>query len=139
MNIGHIAEINATRSCHRYALGGDGSCMRGFDSYGIAPRDKNRNSVGGNKFWTLSFMVKAPLSTREMGINGVAFVDFGSAWGSKYDPSRIVDSSSIRSSAGVAIEWAKSPLGVPLSFVFGFPLKKQKFDEKQTFTLTGFM
>ena len=113
--------------------------MRGFDSYGIGPRDKKGNNVGGNKYWTLSFMVKAPLSTKEIGINGVAFIDFGSAWSSKYDKSQIVDSSAIRSSAGIAIEWAKSPLGGPLSFVFGFSIKKKKFDEKQTFTLTGLM
>ena len=82
-NVGHIKEIKATRSCHRYALGGDGVNMRGFDSYGIGPRDKKGNNVGGNKYWTLSFMMKAPLSTKEIGINGVAFIDFGSAWSSK--------------------------------------------------------
>jgi outer membrane protein insertion porin family len=138
-SIGHIKEIRGTRSAHRYALGGDGVNMRGFDSYGIGPRDRRGDSVGGNKFWTLSFMVKAPLSSREMGIDGKVFVDFGSAWGSKYEKSLIVDSSAIRGSVGVAIEWARSPLGVPLSFVFGFPIKKKKFDEKQTFTLSGFM
>ncbi|MDR1375614.1 MAG: outer membrane protein assembly factor BamA [Holosporaceae bacterium] len=140
-NVGHIHEIKNTRSAHRYALGGDGESMRGFDSYGVGPRDmaENNNSIGGNKYWTLSFMVKAPLSTREVGINGVVFVDFGSAWGTKYSKALVKDSSSIRASIGIAIEWAKSPLGTPLSFVFGFPLKKKKFDEKQTFTLTGLM
>jgi outer membrane protein insertion porin family len=138
-SVGHIAEMRGTRSGHRYALGGDGTSMRGFDSYGIGPRDRLGNSLGGNKYWTLSFMVKAPLSTKEMGINGVVFVDFGSAWGSKYDKAKISDSSGIRSSAGVAIEWARSSLGVPMSFVFGFVLKKKKFDESQTFTLTGLM
>jgi outer membrane protein insertion porin family len=138
-SVGHIKEIRGTRSGHRYALGGDGENMRGFDSYGVGPRDQRGNSVGGNKYWTLSFEVKAPLSTREMGINGKIFLDFGSAWGSAYNKSLVNDSCAIRSSAGVAIEWARSPLGVPLSFVFGFPIKKKSFDEKQTFTLTGFM
>ena len=45
----------------------------------------------------------------------------------------------MRISTGIAIEWARSPLGMPMSFIFGFPLKKQSFDEKQTFTLSGFM
>jgi outer membrane protein assembly factor BamA len=140
-NVGYISEFKGTRSVHRYSLGGDGESMRGFDSYGVAPRDRggDNNSVGGNKVWTVSFMVEAPLSTREVGINGVVFLDFGSAWGSKYDKSAIMDSSSIRSSIGVAIKWAKSPLGAPLSFVFGFPIKKKDFDRKQTFTLTGLM
>ncbi|MDR2106951.1 MAG: outer membrane protein assembly factor BamA [Holosporaceae bacterium] len=149
-NVGYIHEIKGTRSVHRYSLGGDGESMRGFDSYGIGPRytEGDEDSIGGNKFWTLSFMVEAPLSTREVGINGVVFLDFGSAWGSKYPKSVvnagesrtiIEDSSAIRSSIGVAIKWAKSPLGLPLSFVFGFPIKKKKFDRKQTFTLTGLM
>ncbi len=138
-NIGYIKEMRNTRSCDRYALGGDGQSMRGFDSYGVGTRDLKGNSVGGNKYWTVSFMLKAPLSTREIGMNGVAFIDFGSAWGTKYDKRQVHDSSAIRASAGVAIEWARSPLGVPLSLVFGFPLKKQSFDQKQTFTLTGFM
>lgn len=138
-HVGYIKEISGVRSAHRYALGGDGANMRGFDSYGIGTRDTYGNSVGGNKYWTLSFMLKAPLSTREMGINGVIFWDLGSAWGTKYQKQYVQDSSAIRSSVGVAIEWAKSPLGIPLSFVFGFALKKKKFDEKQTFTLTGLM
>lgn len=138
-SIGYMKEIKNTRSGNRYALGGDGESMRGFDSCGVGPKDLQGDSVGGNKYWTLSFMVKAPLSTREMGINGVVFLDFGSAWGSKYDKSSIRDSSSIRCSTGMSIEWARSPIGIPIKFVFGFPLKKKPFDEKQTFTLAGFM
>ena len=138
-NIGHIHEIKGTRSAHRFALGG-GENMRGFDYGGVGPKDYKDNSVGGNKFWTVSFYAKAPLSTKEMGINGVVFLDFGSAWGvKKYNKKDIRDSSAIRASTGVAIEWARSPLGIPMSFIFGFPLKKQSFDEKQTFTLSGFM
>ena len=114
--------------------------MRGFDYDGVGPKDNKDNSVGGNKFWTVSFYAKAPLSTKEMGINGVVFLDFGSAWGvKKYNKKDIRDSSAMRISTGVAIEWARSPLGMPMSFIFGFPLKKQSFDEKQTFTLSGFM
>lgn len=137
--LGILKEIRNTRSGDRYALGGDGYTMRGFNSLGVGPKDKKNNSLGGNRYWTLSLMTKSPLSTREMGINGVAFLDFGSAWGSKYKKEEVYDSRAMRISAGVAIEWAHSPFGVPLSFVFGFPLKKKKFDDKQTFTLTGLM
>ena len=155
--VGHIKEISNTRSCDRFTLGG-GSTMRGFNSYGIGARaiesgeivyDKNGkeidrrdaegNSLGSTKYWTVSLMLKAPLSTKEMGINGVVFLDFGSAWGSKYPRSKVNDSSAIRASTGVAIEWAKCPLGMPMSFVFGFALKKKHFDDKQVFTLTGLM
>ena len=155
--VGHIKEISNTRSCDRFTLGG-GSTMRGFNSYGIGARaiesgeivyDKNGkeidrrdaegNSLGSTKYWTVSLMLKAPLSTNELGINGVVFLDFGSAWGSKYPRSKVNDSSAIRASTGVAIEWAKCPLGMPMSFVFGFALKKKHFDDKQVFTLTGLM
>ena len=155
--VGHIKEISNTRSCDRFTLGG-GSTMRGFNSYGIGAREINagediydkdgkflytrnsdRGSLGSTKYWTVSFMLKAPLSTKEMGINGVAFLDFGSAWGSKYPKSKVYDSSAIRASTGIAIEWAKCPFGMPMSFVFGFALKKKHFDDKQVFTLTGLM
>jgi outer membrane protein assembly factor BamA len=155
--IGHIKEISNTRSCDRFTLGGGGT-MRGFNSYGIGAREINagediydkdgkflytrnsdRGSLGSTKYWTVSFMLKAPLSTKEMGINGVAFLDFGSAWGTKYPKSKVYDSSAIRASTGIAIEWAKCLLGMPMSFVFGFALKKKHFDDKQVFTLTGLM
>lgn len=139
MNLGHIHEGSGTRSYHRFALGGDGQNMRGFDIGGVGPHDLRENSVGGNKYWTASFMAKAPLSTREVGINGVVFLDLGSAWGSKYAKDKIRDSSSIRASVGFAVEWARCPLGVPMAFIFGFPIKKKSFDEKRTFTLSGFM
>lgn len=154
---GFIKEISNTRSNDRFTLGGGGT-MRGFNSYGIGAREKEpseiiyditdpskkkelyrgeKNSLGSTKYWTVSLMLKAPLSTKEMGINGVAFVDFGSAWGTKYSKEKVDDSSAIRASAGVAIEWLRCPLGMPVSFVFGFALKKEPFDERQIFTLTG--
>lgn len=154
--LGHIKEISNTRSGDRFTLGG-GYTMRGFDSYGIGARalmdeiiydeagkelghrSLEDTSLGSTKYWTISFMLKAPLSTKEMGINGVVFLDFGSAWGTKYPRNKVNDSSAIRASTGVAIEWAKCPLGMPMAFVFGFTLKKKSFDEKQTFTLTGLM
>jgi len=163
---GFIKEISNTRSNDRFTLGGGGT-MRGFNSYGIGAREKEaseviydilnvkdkekytedgrelykgeKNSLGSTRYWTVSLMLKAPLSTKEMGINGVAFVDFGSAWGTKYDKKYVDDSSSIRASAGVAIEWVRCPLGMPVSFVFGFALKKKPFDDRQIFTLTGMM
>lgn len=144
-NLGHIHEIKQTRSINRFSLGG-GESMRGFNSDGVGPREKERDkdSIGGNKYWTITCAAKTPLSTKEIGINGVVFLDFGSAWGVRKKireqyKDKINDSNSVRISAGVAIEWVKSPLGMPMSFIFGFPLKKKSFDEKQVFTLSGFM
>lgn len=144
-NVGHIHELKNTRSVNRFALGG-GENMRGFNADGLGPREKDgdQNSIGGNKYWTVSLAAKTPLSTKEIGINGVVFLDLGSAWGvrgkirNKYKD-KINDSNSMRISVGVAIEWAKTPLGMPMSFIFGFPIKKKSFDEKQAFTLSGLM
>lgn len=137
-NFGFIFEGHGTRSGNRFSFGGDGQSMRGFDVDGVGPH-LGYNSIGGNKFWTASFEAKTPLSSREVGINGVVFLDMGSAWGTKYKHANIKDSSAIRASVGFGIEWERSPLGVPMAFVFGFPIKKKSFDEKRTFTLSGFM
>lgn len=153
--LGHIIEMKNTRSSDRFALGG-GPTMRGFDTEGVSARlpmneivydatgneisrEHINNSLGSKKYWTVSFMLKAPLSSKEMGINGVVFLDFGSAWGTKYDKKIVQSSSAIRASTGVAIEWEKCPLGMPMSFIFGVTLKKKSYDEKQTFTLSGLM
>jgi outer membrane protein insertion porin family len=136
-SVGHLHEISGTRTCHRFELGGDGTRMRGFDTGGVGPRDLQDSYIGGTRYWSASFVAKAPLSTKEIGINGLAFIDFGSVWGSKYPSDQIKDSSAVRASIGVAIEWEKCPLGMPISFVFGFPLKKQSFDKKQTLTFAG--
>lgn len=133
--VGYIDEIANTRSNDRYSLGGDGMNLRGFDSYGVGPRDKHENIIGGNKFWAMSFSVKTPLSTREIGISGLAFVDLGSAWGTKYNKEKVDDSSKIRASIGVAVQCDRTPFGIPLSLVFAVPIKKQGFDQKQTFTV----
>ena len=139
LNFGHIHEGTGTRITHRFALGGDGG-MRGFDVDGVGPHDFKGNSIGGTKYWTLSFMARAPIA-RELGVNGVLFTDLGSAWGTnaKFDKAQIQDSSSVRASVGVGIEWVKSPLGMPMTFIFAFPIKKQPFDERRTFTLAGLM
>ncbi|MDR3155860.1 MAG: outer membrane protein assembly factor BamA [Holosporaceae bacterium] len=139
-NFGYLYEMKNTRTYHRFLLGGgDSGGMRGFDVGGVGPRDANENSLGSNKFWTVSSVVKVPLSSRDIGINGIVFLDVGSAWGTKYHGENINDSSAIRASAGVAIEWTKSPFGMPMSFVFGFPIKKQEFDMKRVFSINGIM
>ena len=137
--IGFMHEIKGTRSGHRYSLGSDGK-LRGFDWCGVGPRDKENNTVGGIKYWSVSFMAKTPLSSKEVGINGVAFLDLGSAWGSKkYKKEDLQDSRAMRASVGVAIEWVKCPLGMPIAFIVGFPIKKKSFDRKQVLTLDGVM
>jgi outer membrane protein insertion porin family len=140
-NLGYLYEIKHTRTCHRFSLGGgDSGGMRGFDIGGVSPRDANENSLGGNKFWTVSCMVKTPLSSKDLGINAVVFLDLGSAWGTKYkNVAGVQDSSTIRASVGFALEWTKSPFGMPMAFVFGFPLKKKAFDMKRVFTINGIL
>ena len=59
-----------------------------------------------------------------------AFLDFGNVWGVDYD-SNIDDSSKIRSSAGLSLNWM-SPLG-PMSFVLSQNISKASTDKTESF------
>ena len=59
------------------------------------------------------------------------FLDFGNVWGVDYDAT-IDDSSKIRSSAGIAMNWL-SPIG-PMSFVLAQDLAKADTDKTESFS-----
>ena len=59
------------------------------------------------------------------------FLDFGNVWGVDYSDT-IDDSSKLRSSAGVAINWV-SPIG-PINFIFSQNIAKADTDETQSFS-----
>ena len=64
-------------------------------------------------------------------IDGVEniFFDAGNLWGVDYDSS--LDSSKIRSSTGLSIDWL-TPIG-PLNFIFAQPITKASTDVEQSF------
>ncbi len=115
----------------RFFLGGSG--FRGFNSSGIGPRDRSTlDSLGGNLRYVggaeLSFPTGFPA---EYGLTGRVFTEAGSLTQVDDNGSNIVDSGSIRLSAGFGLSW-RSPFG-PLRLDFGFPLIKDDLDVKQIF------
>ena len=67
------------------------------------------------------------MSTSEIDFN--LFFDTANVWGVDYDSS--LDSSKIRSSTGLSIDWF-TPIG-PLSFSFAKPITKASSDSTETF------
>ena len=104
--------------------------LRGFESGKIGPVDDN-DYIGGNYAASLNFQTNLPFlfpSFQSMDFN--YFVDAGSVWGVDYSNS-VGDSSQIRSSTGVGLEWF-SPIG-PFTFTLARPISKVDTDKTQTF------
>ncbi len=113
-------------------------------------------SVGGNASAnaTLELIFPNPLAAENKNMRTSLFVDVGNVWDTKFnvnefDGLEIVnsnrgtqfesipdfsDSSTIRASAGVALQWW-SPFG-PLLFSVSRPLKKEDYDQTETFTFS---
>jgi outer membrane protein insertion porin family len=130
----------------RFFVGGDN--LRGFQPAGIGPRDTvSGDGLGGNKYYVGSLSLGVPLGLpKELGITGRVFTDFGSLWSNDQKnvvltpaqlvttggiQPQIVDSTSIRASAGIGVSW-KSPVG-PIRLDLALPIKRESFDKTQFF------
>lgn len=104
--------------------------LRGFEPRGVGPVEGS-DHVGGNykAYMGLSSTFPNPLPEK-WNATTLFFLDAGNVWGVDYDSSK--DSDSIRSSAGVALDWI-SPLG-PISFSFSNTIKKTSTDNDQNFS-----
>ena len=104
--------------------------LRGFESGKIGPVDAN-DYIGGNYAAALNFQTNLPFlfqSFQSLDFN--YFIDAGSVWGVDYSNS-VGDSSQIRSSTGVGLEWF-SPIG-PFTFTLAQPISKVDTDKTQSF------
>ena len=104
--------------------------MRGFQRGKVGPVDNN-DYVGGNHVSSLN--LSATLPTLVQGLDNLdvgVFFDAANVWGVDYDSS-IDDKSTVRSSAGVALN-LMTPIG-PLSFSFANALSKASSDKTETF------
>ena len=116
--------------------------MRGFRPSGAGPRDlasDERDALGGDYFAVARAEADFPLGLpEEYGISGGVFLDVGSAWGlscpSGVDCSGVEDGINWRAVAGFSVFW-DTPVG-PLRFNFSRPVRKEDFDQRQTFDLT---
>jgi len=104
--------------------------LRGFESGKIGPVDA-KDYVGGNYAASFNFQSNLPFifpSFQSVDFN--YFIDAGNVWGVDYSNS-VGDSSHIRSSTGVGLEWF-SPIG-PFTFTLAEPISKIDTDKTQSF------
>ena len=105
--------------------------LRGFERNKIGPVDGS-DHIGGNYAAALNFEANLPnLLPENTNTDFGMFLDFGNVWGVDYDAT-IDDSSKIRSSAGIAMNWL-SPIG-PMSFVLAQDLAKADTDKTESFS-----
>ncbi|MCH2077145.1 MAG: outer membrane protein assembly factor BamA [Rhodobacteraceae bacterium] len=121
--------------------------FRGFSAQGIGPReidtatngDVTNDALGGELFAVLRLDAEFPLGLpEEYGITGGVFFDYGSVWSVGSTPGAtgtlLYDDFTPRAVVGVSLFWT-SPIG-PLRFNFSEAVKKEEFDEEQSFDLT---
>lgn len=105
------------------------SKLRGFESFGIGPKD-GKDHVGGNYSYYTSVSSTVPnFLPEKWNAKTNIFIDTGNVWGVDYSDS--LDSDKIRSSAGLSLDWI-SPLG-PLSFTFAETISSAKGDLEENF------
>lgn len=115
----------------RYFAGGIRT-VRGFKVNSLGPRDTNGDPVGGNTrlvgnlelFWVPPFAEKSNSSRLSL------FFDAGNVYGELAD----VETSELRYSAGIALQWF-TPVG-PLTFSIAQALNDKPGDETESFQFT---
>ncbi|MEM8654627.1 MAG: outer membrane protein assembly factor BamA [Pseudomonadota bacterium] len=130
------------RTIDRFLIGPQ--ILRGFEPGGIGPRDldtagSDSDPLGGNLFVAARFEAEFPLGLPdELGIRGGVFYDVGNLWdldGVDLSGGNVVgEGGSFRHVVGFSIFW-DTALG-PLRLNFSNAIRKEDFDEEQSFDLT---
>lgn len=133
---GHIkgAQGKTVRISDRFNVGD--YTLRGFAFGGIGPRDKvTKEGLGGQKYYTTSAELSFPLGLpEEFNLSGSLFIDAGSLWDADskaITSAGLHNSKSLRSSVGFGFLWVTKI--APIRMDWGFPIKKEKYDETQSF------
>jgi outer membrane protein insertion porin family len=100
-------------------LGGMGT-VRGFKSGTLSPRNSEDALVGAKKMAAGSVELSLPL-IESVQMRVLGFYDYGMTGDDKFNDIH-------RSSVGAGIEWAKSPLGVPLQLFYAKALDDEEGD-----------
>ena len=104
--------------------------LRGFESGKIGPRD-GADYVGGNYAAAINFTTTLPkILQNNQNVDLLLFMDAANLWGVDYD-STIDDSSKIRSSIGLAVDWLTA-VG-PLNFSLTEVITKSDTDVTESF------
>ena len=105
--------------------------LRGFERGKVGPVD-GKDHVGGNYAAALNLEAALPnLIPENYNADAVFFLDFANIWGVDYS-NTIAESSKLRSSTGLNINWL-SPVG-PIAFSFAQNITKASTDETQSFS-----
>jgi len=106
------------------------STLRGFESYGIGPKD-GKDHIGGNYSFYSSLSSTVPnFLPEKWNANTIVFLDTGNVWGVDFDDS--LDKNKLRSSTGVTLDWI-SPLG-PISFTLSETISSASGDLEENFS-----
>jgi outer membrane protein insertion porin family len=142
LTIGRNHQKRQVRLADRFFLGQD--LVRGFDQGGLGPRDKaTGDALGGNNYAGVNAELIFPVKYAD-NVKAILFIDSGLVWGiDKFSAAslskvsgvnaQILNSKTMRVSAGPALQWI-SPFGT-ISFSYGIPLRKERFDDIQKFYL----
>ncbi len=103
--------------------------LRGFESGRVGPKDGD-DFIGGNYAYSLNFSSTIPQFFEEsQNVDFLFFTDAAEIRGVDYDSS--LDSSKIRSSMGLGLDWY-SPIG-PMNFSLAYPITKANGDKTEKF------
>ena len=104
--------------------------LRGFEYGKVGPKDGD-DFIGGNYLTAISIASTLPqILPNAQNINFSLFLDAANVWGVDYDSS-INDSSKIRSTIGIGIDWFT--LIGPLNFTFSENISKDSSDITESF------
>ncbi len=103
--------------------------LRGFESGKVGPKD-GEDYIGGNFLSAFNAKANLPVFPAFETIDFNIFYDAANVWGVDYDSS-INDSSALRSSTGLGVDWY-TPIG-PLSFSFSKAITKKSSDKTESF------
>ena len=103
--------------------------LRGFVRGKVGPKDGS-DYIGGNYYAIINLSSTLPqVLPNSQNIDVGTFLDIANLWG--VDDNSLEDSSDIRSSIGIGVDWF-TPVG-PLSFSFAQPISKGSSDKTETF------
>ena len=131
--IGNISSIqnSVIPSDEKFSLGG--RWLRGFDSFGIGPRNSRTSYVGGNNLIVSKLDYHRPFfKNAENPVDLNIFIDAGKVFGNKNKPTNATES--IRTSYGVGVKFY-TPIG-PIGFSWAFPISSESYDIERMFVFS---
>ncbi len=112
----------------KFSLGG--RWLRGFDNYGVGPRDSRTSYTGGNNVAVTKLDYSFEITRdSDFPVYLNVFNDYGLIWDNKTQPT--YNDNNLRSSAGFGVRYY-SPIG-PIGFSWGFPIIDEEYDIKRMF------